>query len=431
MGGTPGRDSKEGGSRRRATKALAIVLGLGALVLLAILLAPRGAPPEPVAVSTTATTTQPPGGRATAPARPSAPRASPSGSAGVEPFQPEDMPMVPPAFPRTPFAYPPGSQPLTEGTDPATQPPEQNPVDVESGITCAMGPRIAIVHPPDPLVIDLQVQNRLGAFMPVGEPVARFRAETGDPVKGPWLTVPFADDGSGRDLASGDLHYTATLDPAADDKAMLLKGPGTHVFVEVVFMAPKNLGRRVYVTTMQYSREPDASLNGKYTDELQGGSLVVSAGVTATVAGDYRVIGSLYGGGSAIAFAAKEVHLDAGDGSIPLLFFGKILHDRGIDGPYDLRFVMLFQHAPPDDIPGDTVDPAYTTHAYSAKSFSDAPYVPPAPTFAAVDQNSPSQQGLPPPLFSEKDRQTLSGPNAPIRADVPSKIPQPVPAGTK
>jgi hypothetical protein len=212
---------------------------------------------------------------------------------------------------------------------------------------------------------------------------------------------------------------------------MLLHGPGTHVFVEVVFMAPKGLGRRVYVTTMQYSREPDATLNGKYTDEQQGGSLVVSAGVTVKVAGDYRVIGSLYGGGSAIAFGAKEVHLDVGDGSIPLLFFGKILHDRGIDGPYELRYVMLFQHAPPDEIPGETVDPAYTTHAYTAKSFSDAPYVPPAPTFAAVDQNSPSQQGLPPPLFSEKDRESLRGPNAPIRADVPPKIPQPVPTGTK
>jgi hypothetical protein len=77
------------------------------------------------------------------------------------------------------------------------------------------------------------------------------------------------------------------------------------------------------------------------------------------------------------------------------------------------------------------VDPAYTTQPYRASSFSADDYVPPAPTYEVVDQNSPSQQGKPPPLFSEKDRESMRGPVAPIKPDDPNRPPQPVPTGTK
>jgi hypothetical protein len=408
---------------------IATLVAIAAVAVLLVLWAPRSAtPPEPGAVRATGPTAAPPPVRAPLGAGPAA-AGRPAGSA-IEPFEPHDTPIVPPPVPSAGFPYPPGSQPLTEGVNPATQPKEDDPVDAEKGIHCLFGPRVAIVHPPDPLVIDLEVQNRMGADLPVGNAVARFRTEGADPQKGPWFSAPFVDDGSGRDIASGDSKYTATFLPTADQNAVLLHR-GVHLYVEVAFEAPQNLGPRRYVTTMQYSREPDASLDGKYAESVEKGSLVISAGVTAKVAGEYRLIGSLYGGETAIAFATKSMHLDAGDGSIPLLFFGKILHDHAIDGPYQLRFVMLFQHAGPDEIAGDTVDPAYTTQAYRASSFSDASYVPPAPTFDVVDQNSPSQQGKPPPLFSETDRANMRGPTAPIRADPANAPPQPVPTGTK
>jgi hypothetical protein len=419
--------------RRFGLIAVPVAIALLALVVLVVLLwAPRSpAPPEPPPRAVLATPTNLPRGPIRGPGAPTAQAGGPTGAgSAIEPVDPHDTPTVPPPLPSARFAYPPGSQPLTEGVHPGTQPKEEDPVDAEKGIRCIFGPRVAIVHPPDPLVIDLEVQNRLGADQPVGNPVARFRTEGADPKAGPWFAAPFADDGSGRDLGAGDLRYTATFQPTADQSAVLLHS-GVHLFVEVAFEAPENLGARKYVTTMQYSREPDASLDGKYTERVEQGSLVISAGVTAKAAADYRLIGSLYAGDTAIAFAQKSVHLEAGDGAIPLLFFGKILHDRGIDGPYVLRYVMLFQHAGADEIASDTVDPAYTTQPYSARSFSDAPYVPPAPTFEVVDQNSPSQQGKPPPLFSEKDREAMRGTTAPIRADPTSGPAQPIPTGTK
>lgn len=417
---------------RRGLKLAAALLAFAALVALFVASPPRASTPAEPAPGTAEQRAQPLG-----PQRPGAPTVA-SGARGAGstdgaafvPFQPHDTPMVPPPQPSAAFPYPPGSQPLTEGSDPAKTMKEDNPVDAAKGIRCVFGPRVAIVHPPDPLVIDLEVINNLGALMPIANGVARFRTEKGDPEKGPWFSTPLVDDGSGRDLAPGDRKYTATFLPSDEQKAVLLKD-GVHLYVEVRFEAPQGLGLRDYVTTMTYSRKPDATMSGKYTESLDQGSLVIGAGVTVKVAGEYRLIGSLYGGADAIAFASKSVHLEAGDGTIPLLFFGKILHDRGIDGPYDLRYVMLFQRSGPDEIPGETIDPAYTTKPYKAASFSDKPYVPPAPTYEVVDQNSPSQRDKPPPLFNEKDRETKRGTVAPIRPDPADPKPKPVPAGTK
>lgn len=298
--------------------------------------------------------------------------------------------------------YPPGSQPLTEGTDPATQPKGEAPISPGDGITCLYGPRVAVVHPPDPLVIDLEVKNRLGARMPITNAVARFRPDRSDP-HAPWFESPLVDDGTDKDFVAGDLQYTATYFPTDEQKAAIFKG-GSHVFVEVRFEAPKGLGPRVFPAVMEYSRLPNATLTGTYTDAVVDGSLVITADVNATEAGQYRLIGSLYAAGTetAIAVASKQVQLDTGDGTIPLLYFGKILHDRGIDGPYELRYEMLFEEmVGQESIPGVTVDHAYTTRRYSARDFSAASYVEPAPTFENVDRFSASEQGKPGPLLGD------------------------------
>jgi hypothetical protein len=420
--------------RRKGTtlRIVATLIALALLVGLVLVVAPRSkTAPEPTRLVDNAP--EQPGPSPTLPPRTTPterPRVRLPDGGYAEPVDPHDTPAVPPPRPAGRFPYPPGSQPLTEGTNPATQPPEDDVIDPEQGDRVVFGPRVAVVHPEDPLVIDLQVLNRLGAAMPIGDGVARFRPDGSDIEKGPWFSVPLVDDGSGRDLAASDQHYTATFQPSSDQKAALLSA-GTHVFVDVGFTPPGGKVLRRFSTVMQYSREPDATLSGKYTDALDQGSLVINAGVTVTVAGQYRIIGSLYGGGQAIAFAQKATTLAVGDGTIPLLFFGKILHDKGIDGPYELRFVMLFEHEPTGDVPGDTVDPAYTTQAYSAKSFSDAPYVAPAPSFEVVDMNSPSQQGKPPALISASDNQNLLNTTPTIKADPTNSPPRVAPTGTK
>jgi hypothetical protein len=288
---------------------------------------------------------------------------------------------------------------------------EDNPVDAKTGIHVVMGPRKFVVHPPDPMVIDVKVLNRLGASLPITSAVARFRPDGTTVESGPWFEAPLVDDGTGADLGAGDLAYTAALLPSDDQKTALFKG-GEHVFVEVAFEAPNGLGLMRYALTMTYSREPNATLDGKNSDQITNGNLVVSVGVNATQAGTYRVIGSLYSGDGehAIAFASASAAVSLGDGSIPLSFFGKVIHDSGIDGPYELRYMMLFERVEEGrEIAGDTVDDAYTTAAYRAKSFPDTAWAPPPDDTEVVDMNSPSQQGKPPPLFNDEQRPTNHG----------------------
>lgn len=296
-----------------------------------------------------------------------------------------------PALPG-PAPYPPGSQPLTEASDPATTVPEDDTVDAERGIHVVFGPRFDVVHPPDPIVIDLRVLDAHGKRLPITNGVAYFRSERATAATGTGPHAPFVDDGNHS--------YTARFTPSADEQQALGR---FRTFVEVVFDAPDGLGPRHYGGTVQYTPPPGAELDGEFDEAIDAGSLVVRAGVDVHAAGRYKVIASLYGSddASAICFAQNAVSLDVGRQAVPLTFFGKILHDRGVDGPYVLRYMMVFEEFPDrgEYWPGVTVDHAYTTHAYRAGDFSDDAYVAPPSTEPEVTAQSPSQQGKPPPLF--------------------------------
>ncbi|HTJ40473.1 MAG TPA: hypothetical protein VL463_00195 [Kofleriaceae bacterium] len=324
----------------------------------------------------------------------SAPAIDPAPSSSAAPAQPGTERMVPVA-PDAPPPYPPGSQPLTEGVDPALSVQEDDPIDSDhpEALHAIFGARRDVVHPPDPLVVDLAIVDAAGKRVAVHGARVRFRSERATPEHGPWFTAPFVDDGSHR--------YVATFKPSASEKDALI---GYRVFLEVGFDAPGGLGPRAYGSSMMYTEPPRGHLNGRYTEAVIDGSLVVGAGVTIEAAGRFKVIASLYGADQqhAIAFAQRSVDLPVGDGSIPLQFFGKILRDAGLDGPYVLRYVMLFEEHPDRGTyaPGVTIDPAYTTSAYRARDFSPDPYVAPPVSGPVVTAQSPSQQGKPPPMFT-------------------------------
>jgi hypothetical protein len=389
--------------RRRPLALLSAVLFLGVLVWLAIGSGTKKAeePSAPREEATGGSNASAASARAAGPT----PHPKPTSSMALAQNAPPSTLAVPNPIRLTnePSPYPPWCQPLSEGSDPAVGVKEDNPVDTKAGLHVVMGPRKFIVHPPDPMVIDVTVLNQLGAPMDIASGVARFRADGTTAASGPWFEVPLVDDGTGADVAAGDRAYTASFFPSEDEKAAFFKG-GEHVMAEVAFEAPRNDGIMRYPLVMTYSREPDATINGKYSDAPSAGGLTISVGVTATQPGTYRVLGSLYSrdGQHAIAIANARATLSQGDGAIPLAFFGKTLHDSGIDGPYDLRFLMLYQQlSEGTEIAGDTVDNAYTTSAYRASSFSSDSYEAPPSDEPVVDMNSPSQQGKPPPLFQD------------------------------
>jgi hypothetical protein len=326
-------------------------------------------------------------------------RAAPSIAGGDElptVTRAQELPIGPERSP-----YPPNSQPLTEGSDPATAPPEDDPVDPESGVHVVFGPRRDIVHPPDAIVIDLQVLDASGKRLAIRDGRAYFpyfRGERDTASSGTGARATFVDDGGGGDRVAGDLAYAAALSPSRAEQQALL---GFRVFVEVAFELG---GPHRFSTWVQYTPRPHASLDRTFVERVDAGSLVVDVGLDVVERGRYKVIASLYGAdrATAICFAQEARVLERGKQSVPLVFFGKILRDRGVDGPYVLRYAMVFEEFPERGVywPGDTVDDAYTTRSYRATDFSPEPYAPRPSDEPAVTATSPSQQGKPPPLFT-------------------------------
>jgi len=362
--------------RKRAAWALAL-LSLAALVAW-WLARGRGTPAEPAA---SPATHEP--ARAATPAEPGL---APTAAAPQTP----DPLRASPALPERPL-FPPNSQPLTEGSDPATAPAEDQPVDPASGLHVVFGPRRDVVHPPDPIVIDVQLLDRNGHRVSLHDGRVYFRSERETAREGTGPHAALVDDGNRL--------YSARFAPTGKDQADLLQ---FRVFAEVVFEAP-GIGTRRYASWVQYTPKPGAELDGRFADRVEGGSLYVDVGLDVARRGHYKVIASLFAtdGETAICFSQAARELEAGKQTVPLEMFGKILHDRGLDGPYVVRYLMVFEEFPDRGMywPGVTVDRAYTTRPYRAAELSGEAYAPPASDTPEVTAQSPSQQGKPPPLF--------------------------------
>jgi len=107
----------------------------------------------------------------------------------------------------------------------------------------------------------------------------------------------------------------------------------------------------------------DVDANGFYD------YLTVEVEVDVAKAGNYTVKGNLYVNGS-LVFAEKEAYLNEGVKGIELNFDGATIYSKGVDGPYNLRYVGLI------DETGRTVDVqsnAYNTTGYSYSVFQRPP----------------------------------------------------------
>jgi hypothetical protein len=103
-------------------------------------------------------------------------------------------------------------------------------------------------------------------------------------------------------------------------------------------------------------------------------SLQVSVGVNVVAAGSFKVQADLYAGDKLVAQAAlTRVDLTTGAQTFVLVFPGGLISNRGLDGPYSLKNVVVM------DIRDSAVQTAYakaptfTTAAYPASSFIPGP----------------------------------------------------------
>jgi hypothetical protein len=75
-----------------------------------------------------------------------------------------------------------------------------------------------------------------------------------------------------------------------------------------------------------------------------------------------------------LGFARKRVALAAGTAWIPLTFWGLILREHEVDGPYNLFSVTLTTLGDRGEQGSDVVGNAHNTAPYRVTDFTDLPY---------------------------------------------------------
>lgn len=179
----------------------------------------------------------------------------------------------------------------------------------------------------------------------------------------PRIALSFGDDGAGGDERAGDLVYTGVLAVPQDRSNA---GDWT-VAVEGTIGSD----RRGASTVVLF--EPnDARFTGEFSEEMVDGSIVVHAGVEIIEPTFTHVRLELFAGDQPIAQAwAAQTPDAAGQRTFDVTFYGKVIRDAGLNGPYTVRHAILTTQGSGGRFPGTVVDPVLVTRPYPLEAFTD------------------------------------------------------------
>jgi hypothetical protein len=96
--------------------------------------------------------------------------------------------------------------------------------------------------------------------------------------------------------------------------------------------------------------------------------LEVTAQIDVTEATTYTLSAELYAGETFITHARQRAYLATGSQSLVVLFSGPAIFERGLDGPYTIRNVMLLEEAPLTLLI-EAADNVHVTQAYRYTDF--------------------------------------------------------------
>jgi hypothetical protein len=265
--------------------------------------------------------------------------------------------------------YPRSAQPLArDEPDPIVRDREVSPV-VSRGRngnepTLRVFPAAMGFEAPEPAVVYAELTTR-------GRPAAarEIRGTLTTESLEPITDVLFHDDGLDGDAVAGDGRWTAAVPGDTLGGAL-----SRSYLVQVRALLGGDEDRRAAASFLYAS--PHAELTGIYREAVVDGSLVVGAEIEVTQPGRFHLEATLYGpdGVEKIAWAQAAQWFDPGTHWLDLSYYGLILRERGIDGPYVLRYVALSTTTDMPNAMNRVVENAFWTTAHRASGFTDAPF---------------------------------------------------------
>jgi hypothetical protein len=177
----------------------------------------------------------------------------------------------------------------------------------------------------------------------------------------PPMNLEFSDRGDGIMMA------TVNLDAETARRNRGEWGVYVDAYIE---------GERRGPTAPFYLMLTDAKVSGPYRVEIENGSLVAYVGVQGTVPSRQHLKGELWGPhGEPISYAwVRNDATPVGPSTMKLTFYGKVIRDSGIDGPYEVKNLLLTTFDDNNDrIENVAVSPGLTSPAWSHTQFTDVP----------------------------------------------------------
>ena len=265
--------------------------------------------------------------------------------------------------------YPRATQPLDDGPDPLQRDREVSPITQrgphgeEPALT--VYPLLTGFEDPDPAILYAYLSVE-GTRIPARHIRGTIVTEDLQPIG----EVEYRDDGTGADAMADDHIYTAVFAPGADAVPALSRS----YMVQVVADTRGDEERRA-ATSFLYSH-PHAQLTGNFRDAMADGSLEVGVEVAVAAPGRFHVEATLYGpdGSRKVAWAQTAGELQPGRHWMTLPFYGLILREQGVEGPYVLRYVALSTTTQMPNAKNRLVDANYRTAPYDLAAFTDRPF---------------------------------------------------------
>lgn len=164
-----------------------------------------------------------------------------------------------------------------------------------------------------------------------------FVMAVGGPKAGRLVPLEYKDDGVNGDAKAGDLRYSCRLTPS--------EHPALNLSYQVQLNAVIEQGdaRRLIVREFTYAPRPIVNVTG-ISDAIKDGNLVVQLAVDVLEKGVHTFEANILSGDgkTPVGWLKETRPLEAGKHVVELRFFGKLFHDKQVDGPYLIKDVRGF-----------------------------------------------------------------------------------------
>ncbi|MBP9886917.1 MAG: hypothetical protein KBF93_11520 [Leptospiraceae bacterium] len=242
--------------------------------------------------------------------------------------------------------YPPHSRPITSLHDDIVHPftiginaltMVDSPNDKEgNGYRCHLQPKTwAVIGANSDMLITLECRDSSNELTKVNVVNATVFKEFEDQ-KTATHSPDFNDDGRDGDAVAKDGIITFRWRPMKNDWGQMS--------LETNITYAKDKKAKLTASFFSSPGKP-AEIGNTFRDSQTDGSLVVHATVIAYKAGTYRLEANLKEEkeGNYLAYATFDGPLKQGTNEVEFLFFGKILRDKGYDGPYVMTNVRGYR----------------------------------------------------------------------------------------